>query len=177
MKRAQCRSGYTLIELVAVVAILGLLAVATMATFSSSSMHAKKNAIYCEQHIIAQDVEKFFDTNTVYSMPSTAPANYTAAEKAAINDYLATMSSQYLHYDFNSATLAYLSGGFQIATATARDSWGNPYLFIFNTNPTSSGCGAVMIVSGGPDGKLANSGYATGNVGDDIGVEIIPKSK
>lgn len=159
------RKAITLIEIVGVMVIIGIITVGIGLSVSSSVKRGNRETAVSELQLYATSIaDAYYD--------SGAP-DYTAAEIDDFKDWLYQIQTDYLNLQFDMASVQATTNGFTVMIAQPRDVYEKEYQAWFITNVNVMPY--VMIASGGENGRIESSGYATGDYADDVVMICRPK--
>lgn len=175
--KSKRQQGTTLMELVVVVVSIALITAMAVGGLSKSNEDNKLNLAYTDQSVFAADFESILQEVGVLSIPSSKEETQaiTDAREQKVKNYLLDIQTKYLHSYLDFETLKVEKNKFTIYTKDTVDPWGQKYWIVYSickvkdkdgvekdVNP-----GDTMIISGGPNMEIEESGYKIFEFSDD----------
>lgn len=162
------RKGLSLVEILVVLIIVVIVTLGFGASATRQIKRTNRETVVNELQVLASNLsDAYYDLgNPSYDVSDEGETQFRT--------FLTMISADYLGYTFDFNTLKRTANGYTIEVADPTDIYEQPYKCWFVTK--SGQARYVMVASGGDDGIISDSGYATHNYSDDIILIVRPKA-
>lgn len=162
------RRGLSLVEIVVVLIIVAIITVAFGVSANRNIKRTNRETVVNEMQVLASNF-----SDAYYDQGNPAFDPHTDEGLVGFKQFLQLISSEYLGYAFDMDSITPTANGFHVVVSDPVDVYEQNYEAWFVTSGATSRY--VMVASGGDDGIIQSSGYASHNYSDDIVLVVKPK--
>lgn len=162
------RKGLTLVELIVVLIIVAIVTIGFGTSANRNIKKTNRETVVNELQVLASN---FSDAYYDLGNPAYDPSN--PDDLVRFRTFLQMVCSDYIGYSLDLNNITPTPNGFKVKVLDPIDVWEQNYMMWFVTK--EGGARYVIVASGGDDGIISESGYASQNYSDDIVMVTRPK--